>query len=95
MWMSWHGRTSVALTAPTAELFAEHGARAAILDIDAASEAAAALPNASRRKHIRVGCDVSDRASCQEAADAVVAAFGTVNVLINNAGIIRPVKTSK
>lgn len=88
--MSWHERASVASAAPTAEPFAEHGVRTAILDVEAASEAATALSNASRRRHIGVGCDVSDRASCQEAADAVVAAFGKVNVLINNDGIIRP-----
>ncbi|MBB4188562.1 hypothetical protein GGE07_005241 [Sinorhizobium terangae] len=91
--MSWHGRASVALAAPTAELFAQHGPRSANLGVDARREAAASRPYASRRRHIGIRCDVSDRASCQEAADAVLAAFGTANVLITNAGIIRPVKT--
>lgn len=79
----------------TAELFAQHGARVAILDIDAgaADEAAAELPTSGNVRHIGLGCDVSDRASCQAAAETVVAAFGSVNILINNAGITQPVKT--
>ncbi|WP_107676490.1 SDR family NAD(P)-dependent oxidoreductase [Agrobacterium sp. LAD9] len=79
----------------TAELFAQHGARVAILDIDAgaADEAAAELPTPGQVPHIGLGCNVSDRASCQAAAAAVVTAFGSVNVLINNAGITQPVKT--
>lgn len=73
----------------TAELFAQHGARVAILDIDgnAASEAAASLPAVGSGAHIGFRCDVADRASCQAAADATAGAFGAINILINNAGI--------
>jgi len=79
----------------TAELFAEHGASVAILDIDgeAAKEAAAALPANARGSHIGLQCDVSNKASCDDAAQVVVSAFGTVDVLINNAGITQPIKT--
>jgi len=79
----------------TAQLFAEHGARVAILDIDAdaAKEAASTLPEVASGEHIGLRCDVADRASCQVAADEVVAAFGHVNALINNAGITQPVTT--
>lgn len=79
----------------TARLFASHGASVAILDLDAAAakEAAASLSTEhSGQRHLAVGCDVTDRASCDAAAQAVLAAFGQVDVLINNAGITQPVK---
>ncbi len=79
----------------TAELFAEHGARVAILDIDgdAAEQAAGELPVVSHGAHIGLRCDVSDKASCLSAAAAVEAAFGKIDSLINNAGVTQPVKT--
>lgn len=75
----------------TARLFAEHGAKVAILDLDgeAAQQAAAQLGAG----HRGLRCDVSDPASCGDAARGVLAAFGQVDVLINNAGITQPVKT--
>jgi NADP-dependent 3-hydroxy acid dehydrogenase YdfG len=47
----------------TARLFAEHGARVAILDLDetGAKRAAQELGNA----HIGIGCNVAERESCQ------------------------------
>src|SRR5687767_5378338 len=69
----------------TARLFAGQGARVAILDIDAqaAADAAAELGAV----HRGIGCDVTDRASCQAAIDAVLADFGAIDILVNNAGI--------
>lgn len=74
----------------TARLFAEHGARVAILDIDEAGARAAAA--ALGPQHVGLRCDVADRASCQAAAEAAIAAFGHVDILINNAGITQPLK---
>lgn len=75
----------------TARLFAQHGARVAILDIDAdAAKSAAAGLGAG---HLGLGCDVADKASCEAAARATLAAFGHVDILINNAGVTQPVKT--
>ena len=74
----------------TASLFAQHGARVAILDIDAAGAAAAAAELGEG--HIGLGCNVADAASCKAAAAEVLARFGKVDVLINNAGITQPVK---
>jgi NAD(P)-dependent dehydrogenase (short-subunit alcohol dehydrogenase family) len=74
----------------TARLFAEHGARVAILDIDEAGAKAAAA--ALGPQHAGIRCDVADRASCQAAAEAAIAAFGHVDILINNAGITQPLK---
>jgi len=74
----------------TALLFAEHGARVAILDIDgkAAREAAEELGAG----HLGIACDVTDAAACKASADEVISAFGHVDVLLNNAGITQPVK---
>ncbi|MBL8589933.1 MAG: SDR family oxidoreductase [Methylobacteriaceae bacterium] len=75
----------------TARLFAQHGARVAILDIDAdAAKRAAAGLGAG---HTGLGCDVADKASCEAAARETLAAFGHVDILINNAGVTQPVKT--
>jgi len=79
----------------TAKLFAEHGASVAILDIDekAAQAAAATLPSPEPgQRHFAVGCDVTDRAACAAAAEAVLGHFGRLDILINNAGITQPVK---
>jgi NAD(P)-dependent dehydrogenase (short-subunit alcohol dehydrogenase family) len=75
----------------TARLFAEHGARIAILDLDelGAKDAAASLG----QSHIGIGCNVTDLAACKRAAETAIAAFGQIDILINNAGITQPVKT--
>ncbi len=75
----------------TARLFAEHGARVAILDLDraGASEAAASLPGEG---HMGLACDVTDREACLAAARDVLAAFGGADILVNNAGITQPIK---
>ncbi len=75
----------------TARIFAQHGARVAILDLDeaGAQRAAQELGNA----HIGVPCNVAEHESCQAAARQVLDTFGTVDILINNAGITQPVKT--
>lgn len=79
----------------TAELFAEHGARVAILDLDeaASAEAAASIAAVEGGAHLGVACDVTARASCDAAIARVIDAFGKIDILINNAGITQPVKT--
>ena len=75
----------------TARLFAAHGARVAIADLDeAASRQAAAGLGAG---HIGVVCDVTRREAADSAAKQVIEAFGHVDILINNAGVTQPVKT--
>jgi NAD(P)-dependent dehydrogenase (short-subunit alcohol dehydrogenase family) len=82
------GRRGIGLA--TARLFAEHGARVAILDLDeTASRAAAASLGEG---HLGLACDVTDAEACRRAAGAVIAAFGAIDVLVNNAGITQPVK---
>lgn len=75
----------------TARLFASQGAKVAVLDLDlAASQRAAASIGPD---HIGVACNVTDKAACDAAIAAVLAKFGRVDVLINNAGITQPIKT--
>jgi NAD(P)-dependent dehydrogenase (short-subunit alcohol dehydrogenase family) len=49
-------------------------------------EAAVAIESKARRT-LRVPCDVTDRSSVQALHDAVLAAFGKVDILVNAAGI--------
>jgi len=74
----------------TAKLFAEHGARVAILDLDGAGAERAAAGLGPR--HIGVACDVTSPDSCRAAAETVIARFGQVDVLLNNAGITQPLR---
>lgn len=74
----------------TARLFAENGARVAILDLDAAAARAAAEELGPG--HIGIGCDVGDLTNCRQAAEQAIAAFGKIDILINNAGISQPLK---
>jgi NAD(P)-dependent dehydrogenase (short-subunit alcohol dehydrogenase family) len=73
----------------TARLFAEHGAKVAILDLDLAMarEAAASLKG---RGHMALKCDVTSRAQCERAVARVLARYGQVDILVNNAGITSP-----
>lgn len=74
----------------TARLFAEHGAKVAILDLDEAASAKAARELGDG--HRGIVCDVTDRTSTLSAADAVLQAFGQVDVLVNNAGVTQQLK---
>ncbi|MBJ3764285.1 glucose 1-dehydrogenase [Maribius pontilimi] len=74
----------------TAELFAAHGARVAVLDLDlgAAEAAAAALGGG----HMGLACDVTDKDQCDAAVARVLDAWGRIDVLVNNAGITQPLR---
>ncbi len=74
----------------TAKTFVAQGARVAILDLDgeAAQKAAADLGPG----HIGVACDVTKAADCIRAIGEVMAAFGQIDILINNAGITQAIK---
>lgn len=74
-----------------AAAFAEVGARVALLDRDEAAVAIiAARLVADGGEAIALGCDVSDEASVDAAADRVAEAFGPADVLVNNAAILLP-----
>lgn len=75
----------------TAQAFAAQGAKVAILDLDlqAAREAAAQLGAG----HLGLAANVADEAQVRDAVAEVLAFFGRIDVLVNNAGITQPVKT--
>ena len=62
----------------TARLFAAHGARVAILDLDAGQAAAAARDLGAG--HLGLSCDVTDAAACRNAAAATLERLGRVDV---------------
>ena len=74
----------------TARLFAEHGAKVVVLDLDADQAVAAAADLGA--DHFGLACDVTDKAACDAAAAAALARFGRIDVLVNNAGITQPLK---
>ncbi|MCX8004101.1 MAG: SDR family oxidoreductase [Burkholderiaceae bacterium] len=74
----------------TARLFAEHGARVAILDLQA--EAAAQAARDIGPDHLGLACDVTVKGDCERAVAEVLARCGRIDVLVNNAGITQPLK---
>jgi glucose 1-dehydrogenase len=75
----------------TAASFVEVGAAVALLDREAAAaEAFAQELSAKGGRAIGLGCDIADPASVQAAAKAVADRMGPADVLVNNAGILRP-----
>jgi rhamnose utilization protein RhaD (predicted bifunctional aldolase and dehydrogenase)/NAD(P)-dependent dehydrogenase (short-subunit alcohol dehydrogenase family) len=73
-----------AIGAATAKLFAEQGAHAAILDLDA--DGAKEVAQKTGNDAIGVGCDVTDRSSVRAAFEAIVAGYGGLDIAISNAG---------
>lgn len=74
----------------TAELFAELGASVMLADIDAeGAERVGAGIRAGGHRAVSVECDVTNAADCERAVRTTVAEFGGLDVLFNNAGIIR------
>jgi NAD(P)-dependent dehydrogenase (short-subunit alcohol dehydrogenase family) len=66
-------------------MFAKHGAKVVILDLDekASADAAAAIGPGN----LGIACNVTDAAACKAAAARVVKQFGRIDILVNNAGI--------
>lgn len=70
----------------TARLFARHGARVALLDLEATDPAAAARELGPG--HLGQVCDVRDGEACRSTVDAVAREFGRLDILIGNAGLV-------
>ncbi|EID15420.1 GolD/DthD family dehydrogenase [Mycolicibacterium phlei] len=72
--------------AAIAAAYARKGARVAVVDLDeqGAVAAARALPTECRGFR----CDVADPDSVRDAVDAVLAAFGRIDILVNSAGVV-------
>jgi 3-oxoacyl-[acyl-carrier protein] reductase len=71
----------------TAQRFAEEGAKVVICDIDEEAGKASVKELGDDATFYKV--DVADRADVQKWVDDVLAKYGRIDVLINNAGIIR------
>ena len=74
-----------------ARLMASKGYDVALFDRDRAAldEAAAILRDSSVARAVPVAVDVTSRIEVEEAVAAVTAEFGRIDVLVNNAGIVR------
>lgn len=74
----------------TAKLFAENGAKVVIIDLnEEASKSAAAMLGA---EHTGLAANVANEIQVQAAIEQVIAKYGRIDVLVNNAGITQPIK---
>jgi NAD(P)-dependent dehydrogenase (short-subunit alcohol dehydrogenase family) len=74
-----------------AELFSEEGAKVALCDINAegVNTAAAYISEKTGRKTLPITLDITKKNGVNKAVAKVVKEFGTVDILVNTAGIIR------
>ncbi|MED5016287.1 SDR family NAD(P)-dependent oxidoreductase [Paenibacillus chibensis] len=73
-----------------AEMLAEFGARVMLLDIhEENGEKAAARVRESGGQARFYRCNVTSAEECRQTADAIAAEFGGIDILFNNAGVIR------
>ncbi len=71
----------------TCRRFAEEGAKVAVFDIDRAAAASVAEAIAKAGGQAQAfACDISKHDDCRSAIGAAEAAFGPIDVLVNNAG---------
>lgn len=79
----------------TAALFAENGAKVVMLDIamtDAIVDTLKVSLSSGPGRHADiqgVQCDISSIAECKKAVEGIVAKHGTIDCLVNSAGIVR------
>lgn len=75
-----------------AQAFAREGADVALIDLDAEGvrTAAEAIAAETGRKTVAIPCDVSDAAAARAAVAQAGETLGVIDVLVNNAGILKP-----
>lgn len=74
----------------TAKIFAENGAKVVIIDLN--KEASEAAAKSLGDDHLGLAANVADEAQVSAAMEQIVAKYGRVDVLVNNAGITQPIK---
>jgi NAD(P)-dependent dehydrogenase (short-subunit alcohol dehydrogenase family) len=74
----------------SAQLFAEHGARVAILDLDEGGAEAGASAITAGTGHKGLQCNVASHLQCVEVVSRVARDFGRIDVVLNSAGIAEP-----
>ena len=79
----------------TALLFASEGAKIVICDVAECGRDVAEEINSDSGEAIFIKTDVTDHQSCLDMARSVTEAFGRIDVLINNAGIVRDARLVK
>jgi meso-butanediol dehydrogenase / (S,S)-butanediol dehydrogenase / diacetyl reductase len=69
--------------------FADEGSNCVVSDLSIDAEAEAVAEELRRRgaKVATIACDVSDAAQCERLVEQSVAAFGGIDIFVNNAGI--------
>ena len=75
-----------------AETYIREGAKVAVVDLNEAG--ARAVAEALGENAVAVTCDVSKGDQVQAAVDATVAAFGGLDIVVNNAGWSNPNNTA-
>ncbi len=79
----------------TAELFAQHGAKLVLVDVAMDNETIGTIRSSIGEKVGRepmlvgIKCDIQNYADCAAAVAEAVKQFGTIDCLINSAGIVR------
>ena len=80
----------------TSEKFAQEGARVAVCDVNFASaEATTAAIVAAGGLALAYAVDVTDQASIARMVEGVMAAWGRIDTLVNNAGIVQDARLVK
>lgn len=78
--------------AAVSHAFAAEGCRLVLLARDlAAARPVADAVTAAGGQALLIGCDITDAAACEQAAAQAVAAFGTIDILVNVAGGSGPI----
>jgi NAD(P)-dependent dehydrogenase (short-subunit alcohol dehydrogenase family) len=79
----------------TAELFARHGAKVVLVDVAIDEQSGPALEASVRSathsdaQVLAIRCDIANAEDCDRMVRAAVERFGTVDCLVNSAGIVR------
>lgn len=83
--------------AEIARTYAREGANVVLADLDLAKAAKVAedIMRQTDAKAVAVQCDVAKKEEVQKIVDVCVEQFGTVDIIVNNAGITLPARWRK